>query len=197
MADRARRITLAEQRDMADYRPQLPSNFVPAAPQRRVDLPAQTSQAWQMDVTPGAQQIIEVRTSAVDRAKGFQISFVPVAVAFGLLVVFVSLAFENDFWSLASLLLFWATFVLTWGAGWFVTLLMSAEGVSFFEAREKWSVVKAEQRERWAHFRWASGRDDEIVIAHERTTPAKLLLLLVGLGFCVVAFVAVLEGWLV
>jgi hypothetical protein len=42
MTDRARRITLAEQRDLEGGGRQLPANYVPAAPQRRDPLPVQS-----------------------------------------------------------------------------------------------------------------------------------------------------------
>jgi hypothetical protein len=41
MADRARRITLQEQREMADYRPQMPANYVQPSPDHH-PLPVQS-----------------------------------------------------------------------------------------------------------------------------------------------------------
>lgn len=115
--------------------------------------PASTNYGVSLDIVPSAQQIVEVRTSGVDRAKGFQIAIVPLAMTLGLLIVFVSLAFENELFSLVSLLLFWCTFALCWLIGWIATLLLSAEGVAFYEAHRKWRVVEREQEERWAHYR--------------------------------------------
>lgn len=152
-----RTITRQEQQETGLVRASNRNTFVPAAP-HRADLPANTNHGISLDVTPTAQQVVQVNTSGVDRAKGFQIAIVPLAAALGLLIVFVSLAFENEFFSLASLVLFWCTFVLTWLIGWIATLLLSAEGVAFFEAHRKWNVVEREQAERWNHYRWQHGR---------------------------------------
>lgn len=158
--DMPRHVSLEEQEQTGLARRTTRNTFVPATP-HRADLPAHTGHSVMLDIQPSAQQIVEVRTSGVDRARGFQLAFIPLAAALGLLIVFVSLAFENEFFSLMSLVLFWCTFVLTWLIGWIATLLLSAEGVSFFEAHRKWNVVDREQRERWEHYRWQQGRDNE------------------------------------
>lgn len=144
----ARMVSRAEQADLIRHN----NTYVPAAP-HRTDPPPNTNYGVSLDIQPSAHQIVEVRTSGVDRAKGFQIAIVPLAAALGLLIVFVSLAFENEFFSLMSLVLFWLTFCLCWLVGWVVTLLLSAEGVAFFEAHRKWNLIEREQEERWNHYR--------------------------------------------
>jgi len=66
------------------------------------------------------------------------------------------------FLSLPALLIFWLSFVAAWIVGYGWTLSVSAEGVSFFEARQKWDVIKEEQRRRWAHYdKLMEVQDDE------------------------------------
>lgn len=150
MSEEPRCVSLDEQEQTGLARRTTRNTFVPATSHH---IPASTNYGVSLDIQPSAQQIIEVRTSGVDRAKGFQIAIVPLAAALGLLIVFVSLSFENEFFSLASLILFWITFCLCWLIGWIVTLLLSAEGVAFFEAHRKWNIVEREQEERWRHYR--------------------------------------------
>jgi len=113
-----------------------------------------------INVPVQATQHIEVRTSSVDRAKGFLIAGVPLYAAFGVGMLIVAVAlFGTPVLSLTGFLVFWVTFVLAWGWGYWQTLRTSAEGVSLYEARRKWDVVDREQKERWNYYKQVN-RDD-------------------------------------
>ena len=146
-------ITLEQQRAQG-LRPSS-QKFVPAGPVRR-DLPAMPINAsvnHVIDVAPVATQHVEMRTSAVDRSLGFLIASVPLYAGFALLVLLVSIFFAGvPFLSLPALVIFWLSFVLAWLLGYAYTLSVSAEGVSHYEARQKWGVIKEEQRRRWQHY---------------------------------------------
>lgn len=106
-----------------------------------------------IDVPMQATQHIEMKTSAVDRSKGFLLANVPLFAAFAVGVWLLSGAFALAPWfSITALLIFWLSFVLAWLASYAYTLHMSAEGVSMFEARSKWRVIREEQRRRWEYY---------------------------------------------
>lgn len=148
--------TIEEQRALGLRRQ--PANFVYPAPNRYDQLPAQTATTYTIDAQPSAQLGSITHTNAVDRAHGYLIVQTPLAVVLAVLVLAVvkSLA-EFPLLSFAAFLTFWCTFALVWGLGWFVTLLLSAEGVAFYEARRKWNVVEREQEERWGHYNRLNG----------------------------------------
>ena len=157
----ARRISVEEQVEMGIRNPPAArSNFVPAAP-RRANLPAATHQQVSFDVTPSAQQFVQVNTSMVDRARGYHIAITPLAVVVGVLAVIVSVAVENDFFSFATFCFFWVTFAGVWLIGWGATLLTTPEAVSFYEAHRKWDIIEREQDERWKHWNSINGGGDQ------------------------------------
>jgi hypothetical protein len=157
------KITLDQQRAMG-LRPQA-GNYVPARIDRRAapPLPINSEINMTIDAPPAATQHIEFRSSAVDRAKGFLIASVPLYAGFAFVVLLVSIFFAGvPFLSLSALIIFWLSFVAAWIVGYGWTLSVSAEGVSFFEARQKWDVIKEEQRRRWAHYdKLMEVQDDE------------------------------------
>ena len=68
-------------------------------------------------------------------------------------MLLVSVFFAGvPFLSLPALVIFWLSFVAAWVLGYGYTLSVSAEGVSHYESRQKWAVIKEEQRRRWAHY---------------------------------------------
>jgi len=146
-------ITIEEQEGMGLRRPS--QKYVPAGPVRR-DLPAMPLNAsvnHTIDAAPVATQHVEMKTSAVDRSLGFLIASVPLYAGFALLVLLVSIFFGGvPFLSLPALVIFWLSFVAAWVVGYCYTLSVSAEGVSHYEARQKWDVIKEEQRRRWEHY---------------------------------------------
>jgi hypothetical protein len=176
------------------YRPKQRNAFVPADPrpaQITVLPPHETSMAVQH---PATQQVV-VQTSATDRAKGYQLVITPLAAALALLAVLASLLFKNEFFSFASLLIFWVVFCGVWLAGWIVTALATPEAVSFYSAKRQWDVIEREQVERWSHYRWQAGRTDP---APDQTDPVNRLLqdirlaLLIGLAVGIPLAIAVI-----
>ena len=134
-----------------------PHNFVePAYEEQRRDLPAYAPRHEVMhtiDVPLNAVQHIEMKTSSVDRAKGFLIVNVPLFGAFALGVLLLAILMTGyPFWSFWSFCVFWLSFVLAWLYSYKMTLDKSAEGVSHYEARQKWNVIREEQRRRWEHY---------------------------------------------
>lgn len=106
-----------------------------------------------LDVPMQATQHIEMKTSAVDRSKGFLIANVPLFGAFAVGVWLLSgLVTATPLLSFLGLCILWSSFVLAWLASYAYTLHMSAEGVSMFEARSKWKVIRDEQRRRWEYY---------------------------------------------
>jgi hypothetical protein len=146
-------ITIEQQEGMGLRRPQ--SKYVPAGPARR-DLPAMPLNAsvnHTIDAAPVATQHVEMRTSAVDRSLGFLIASVPLYGGFAFVVLLVSVFFAGvPFLSLPALVIFWLSFVAAWIVGYTYTLSVSAEGVSHYEATQKWAVIREEQKRRWEHY---------------------------------------------
>lgn len=120
-------------------------------------LPVQdTSHA--LDIPLSATQHIEMRTSAVDRAKGFLIASIPLYAGLALLALLVSIFFAGvPFLSLSALCIFWGSFVLAWLAGYAYTLSRSAEGTAHWEAKAKWRIIAEEQRRRWDYYERLGG----------------------------------------
>jgi hypothetical protein len=146
-------ITIEQQR--AEGLTRTTTHFVPAAPARRdaPPMPVNSQVAHVIDAQPTATQHIEMRTSAVDRAKGFLIASVPLYAAFALAVVaVVVVGWRVPVFSLATVIIFWLSFVAAWIVGYAYTLSVSAEGVSLFEARSKWRILEREQQYRWRHY---------------------------------------------
>ena len=103
-----------------------------------------------------ATQHIEVRTGGVDRAKGFLIASVPNTFAFALAVAIAGVILTGLTLTGAIVTLF-VTFAAFQLVAYIATLLLSAEGVSWYEARRKWNVVDREQRARWQHYNRLNG----------------------------------------
>lgn len=145
-----RTITLEEQ-VASGMRSQRPSNFVPALALRNEQpAPVNSTINHTIDVTPSATQHIELRTSATDRAVGFMISTLPLASAFSMVVVGICvLGYNVPLMSLPTIIIVFTVFAVVWCIAYVYTLSISAEGVSMFEARERWSIIRDEHRMRW------------------------------------------------
>ena len=112
-----------------------------------------------IDVPLAATQHIEMKTSAVDRSKGFLIANVPLFGAFALGVWLLSgLLTSSGFFTLTGLVILWLSFVAAWLASYYYTLRVSAEGIAMFESEMKWKVIMREQDRRWAYYE-ASTKD--------------------------------------
>lgn len=153
-------VTIAEQESMGLRRIQRPANYVPAMPTRRAELPATTATTYTIDAQPSAQLGSITHTSATDRARGYLIVQTPLAVVLAVLVLAVAKSLADfPLLSFAAFLTFWCSFAVVWLVGWGITLLLSAEGVAFYEARRKWDTVQNEQAERWSHYNRLTGDD--------------------------------------
>lgn len=120
-------------------------------PRMEVLPPADTRHT--IDVPLQSVTNIEMKTSAVDRSKGFLIANVPLFSAFAIGVWLLSgLISSSPLFSFLGLVILWSSFVLAWLASYAYTLHTSAEGTAHYEARQKWDVIKTEQKRRWAHY---------------------------------------------
>jgi hypothetical protein len=148
-----RRVTYEEQKEAGLIRQQR-SAFVPPAPvERYPHLPAEHSATYTIDAVPVATQHIELRTSAVDRAKGFLIGWTPIFLLFSLAIVLAAVMFvELPLFSFAALVTLVLSFAGFWLIGWIVTLFTSAEGVSVIDALNRGAAIRNEQRDRWAYY---------------------------------------------
>jgi hypothetical protein len=107
----------------------------------------------QIDVTPTATTHIDVRTSEVDRAKGFLLRSVPLYAAFALLVLLVTVFFSGvPFLSLSALTIFWLSFVAAWLLAYCYDLSRSPSGIAHMEATRKWDLIEREHDRRWQHY---------------------------------------------
>ncbi len=92
-----------------------------------------------------------------DRAEGFQLATVPIAVAFGVGVLLVSVVgFSTPLFSVAALTVFWVSFLLWWLLAYAIHLLFSPDGTAFIGAVQGWAYINREQKER--HKRMKGGR---------------------------------------
>ena len=120
-------------------------------PRMEVLPPAETTH--RLDVPLQSVTNIEMKTSAVDRSKGFLIANLPLFGAFAIGVWLLSGMLTNaPLFSVLGLCILWSSFVLAWLASYWYTLRVSAEGIAMFEAKNKWAVIREEQRRRWAHY---------------------------------------------
>ena len=141
------------------------ANYVPAIreqPQEPIRIEPRYEVAHHIDAPLSATQHVEMRTSAVDRSKGFLLASLPLYGAFALgIVVLTVLFFGVPFWSFWAFATFWLSFVLAWAWGYRETLAKSAEGISHYEARRKWDIIAEEQRRRWEHYEhMIEGKDE-------------------------------------
>lgn len=150
----------------SDEARQLPAprrqTFVPAAPKQRIIKMPDTVAAYSIEAPLSAIQSVEMRTSSVDRAKGYLLRMIPLFATVALLAVLTAVYFADwPFLSLASFLLYWTVFAICWLISYIHDMSISPEGVSYFEARSKWGVIREEQRQRWNHYnRLVDGGDE-------------------------------------
>ena len=151
-------VTVEEQRKMGLLRNTGGPKLVPATFERpKAQLaPLPINDSIMVNVTPTATSHIDMRTSAQDRAIGFLIASVPRTFAFSLAVAIAGIVLAG--WSLAvSLVVLFGLFSVVELASYIFTLLVSAEGTAHYEARQKWAILRTEQKERWAHYKKITG----------------------------------------
>jgi hypothetical protein len=134
-------------------------NFVRPAeivhqPQRQAPvLPESSSTLYAIEAKPVAEQHMTVTTSATDRAIGYLLETLPLYACFGLGVTLISVYFWHvPLLSITALIIYWLTFVCAWLVSYIVHKFLSVEGVAFYEASQKWKVIKREQEKRWQYY---------------------------------------------
>ena len=130
------------------------SRYVPAAPVvARPVLPAQTHHTMSIETLPSATQQVILHTSAVDRAHGELLRITPLSLVLAFLAVIVRVsAYEYPLFALGTLLIFGVTFAGCWLAGTTLSLVISPEFVSLFEAAGKIALLWREQTYRWDYY---------------------------------------------
>jgi len=98
---------------------------------------------------PTATSTVELRTTYTDRARGFQLATVPIALAFGAGALIVAVAgWSVPVLSVGALVTFWLGFLAWWLIGWAIHHIVSPDGVALLSAILGYRYVRHEQRER-------------------------------------------------
>lgn len=126
-------------------------NFVEPGPPLRQS-PVVRVEPQQLTAPPTvATTSVEVRATYTDRARGFQLATVPVAVAFGGGVLLVAaIGWSVPVFSVAALGVFWCAFLAWWLVGWTVHHVVSPDGIALIQALLGYRYVRHEQRARLA-----------------------------------------------
>lgn len=126
-------------------------NFVEPGPPPRQS-PVVRVEPQQLTAPPTvATTSVEVRATYTDRARGFQLATVPVAVAFGGGVLLVAaIGGSVPVFSVAALGVFWCAFLAWWLVGWTVHHVVSPDGIALIQALLGYRYVRHEQRARLA-----------------------------------------------
>jgi hypothetical protein len=128
------------------------NNFVAPAPRQRVEIVPVDDPT---PMLPTAHTSVELHTTYIDRAKGFQLAMLPIAAAFGLGALIVAVAgYSVPLVSIGALAVFWLAFLAWWLIGWTIHHIASPDGIALVQALLMYHFVRAEQKER--HKRYAS-----------------------------------------
>lgn len=157
------RVTVDQQIEMGVLRHANPK-YVPArvetqAVAHRPTVEVMPQNDFNLAVTANGTSHVEMKTSAQDRAWGFLIASTPRTFAFSLAVTLAAITLGGVTLGAAFVILF-SVFSVVEIASYIFTLAISAEGVASYEARQKWAVIREEQRERWNHYKRISGGDN-------------------------------------
>lgn len=157
MKNELKPVTLAEQEALGIRRTQRPANYV--LPERQTILPPATvNQNTMMDVPLNAVQLVEVRTSEIDRSKGYLLRTIPLSVAFAIVATVAGLTLAaRPLFSWSAFVLFWLSFVGAWMYGEYRHGKSSPNSVALEEVRRKWNNIDANDRARWAAWEKATG----------------------------------------
>ncbi len=121
--------------------------------------PVATGDGWHDMTEHEAAALAHVKSNEVqrsevvgdyrDRAEGFQIATVPIALAFGVGVLLVSVVgFSTPLFSVAALTVFWVSFLLWWLGAYALHMFFSPDGTAFIGAVRGWRYIEREQAER-------------------------------------------------
>lgn len=144
-------ITVEEQTRMGLRTPGV-ARFTPALARRETAPapPINANISHIIDVTPSATQHVELRTSSVDRSLSFVIDISPLAAGFAVTVVGICVVgFGVPLLSLPALVITFTVFAVVYAIAYLYRLHISAEGVSMYEAQQRWGTIRDEQRFRW------------------------------------------------
>ncbi len=127
------------------------NNFVAPAPRPRVEI---VEVGEPMPMLPTAQTTVELHTTYLDRAQGFQLATLPIAIAFGVGVLVVAIVGWNvPFISIGALTIFWLAFLGWWLLGWLIHHIASPDGIALVQAILMYKYVRNEQRHRHRQYR--------------------------------------------
>lgn len=138
------------------------NNYVAAPPApvvRRVEiLPPEHSE---IELAQPSTTIQQLRTSHVDRAKGFNISTAGLAGIVGLGgVLMAAVGWSIPLWSLTALALFFSLAMVVWAGAWAWWNLASPDGVSVLSVLLHYRLLRHEQRARLDRIDSMMGDDD-------------------------------------
>lgn len=124
------------------------NNYVAALPEPRprveimppVELPP---------MLPTAQTSVELHTTYTDRARGFQVATLPIAIAFGVGALVVAVVgYSVPVISIGALAVFWLAFLGWWLLGWTVHHIASPDGIALVQALLMYRYIRFEQKDR-------------------------------------------------
>lgn len=150
-------VTLQEQEELGLRRRQQSTKLV--LPERQTILPpATTSQHTALDVPLNAIQMVEVRTSEIDRSKGYLMRTLPLSAAFAIVATIAGITLaQRPFLSWSAFLIFWLSFVGAWMFGEYRHGKSSPNSVALEEVRRKWDNIDANDKRRWDSWQAATG----------------------------------------
>ena len=150
-------VTLQEQEELGLRRRQQSTKLV--LPERQTILPpATTSQHTALDVPLNAIQMVEVRTSEIDRSKGYLMRTLPLSAAFAIVATIAGITLaQRPFLSWSAFLIFWLSFVGAWMFGEYRHGKSSPNSVALAEVKRKWDNIDANDKRRWDAWQAATG----------------------------------------
>lgn len=129
-----------------------PAETTAIVPKPRRPLPDQTRHERTIRVTPHATQHIEVKTSAVDQAKAFEIRTRSLAIVTGLgMVVLSTYRGWIELFSVGAIVVFGVTFAGVWLVAYSLDIIVSPGFVTLFEAAAKWLIFGYEVVQTWRY----------------------------------------------
>lgn len=127
----------------------------PGPPPARITvLPRESYPADLAPMLPTAATSVELRTTYRDRAEGFQVATVPIALAFGVGALVVAVVgWAVPVVSITALAVFWLAFLAWWLGGWLIHTLVSPDGIALLQAVMGYRYVRHEQKARLRRYR--------------------------------------------
>lgn len=138
--------------------PQVKAQIQQVVAQRKQQAEIMPQSAIELSVTPNATANVDFRTSAQDRAWGFLIASTPRTFVFSLAITLISML-ATDIGVIAGIVILVSIFSVVELASYGYTLAISAEGTAHYEARQKWAMLREEQRNRWNHYNRLTNED--------------------------------------